>query len=114
MQFKSKEQPALPRHNCTPVKNTFLIPHLHKRIKDIPCDAGDTIKRLLWRLKNGELPQKNMPQVAVVLIGTEDIVSPACTNLNMANRTAAELRGLLVYMHRHALAPCPTLILPSL
>ena len=58
------------------------------------------MKKLLWRLKNGEVPLKREPKVAVVLIGTEDLVSPACADPITAPRTAAELRGLLVYMHR--------------
>lgn len=62
--------------------------------------AGDTVKKLLWRMKNGEVPLKKEPRVAVVLIGTEDLVSPACVDPIVAPRTAAELRGLLVYMHR--------------
>ena len=66
-----------------------------------PCvGAGDTVKKLLWRLKNGEVPLKREPRVAVVLVGTEDLVSPACADPITAPRTAAELRGLLVYMHR--------------
>ncbi len=63
-------------------------------------NAGDTVKKLMWRMKNGEVPLKREPRVAVVLIGTEDLVSPACADPITAPRTAAELRGLLVYMHR--------------
>ena len=58
------------------------------------------MKRLLWRVRNEELPVRKPPRVAVVLIGTNDIVSPECTQRSAGNRTAAELRGLLVYMHR--------------
>ena len=58
------------------------------------------MKKLLWRMKNGEVPLKREPKVAVVMIGTEDLVSPACADPITAPRTAAELRGLLVYMHR--------------
>jgi hypothetical protein len=63
---------------------------------------GDTVKRLLWRLRNGELPRARLPRVAAVLVGTHDIVSPECTQPAAGNRTAAELRGLLVYLHRRA------------
>jgi hypothetical protein len=62
--------------------------------------AGDTVKTLLWRMENGEVPLKTEPKVAVVLIGTEDLVSPQCKDPILALRTAAELRGLLTYMHR--------------
>ena len=62
--------------------------------------AGDTVKKLLWRMKNGEVPLKTEPKVAVVLIGTEDLVSPECKDPILSLKTAAELRGLLVYMHR--------------
>ena len=58
------------------------------------------MKRLLWRVRNGELPKRKLPRVAVILIGTNDIVSPECTQPSAGNRTATELRGLLVYMHR--------------
>ena len=62
--------------------------------------AGDTVSKLLWRMKNGEVPLKREPRVAVVLAGTEDLVSPACREMNVVHRAAADLRGLLVYMHR--------------
>ncbi|CAL8467129.1 g6665 [Coccomyxa elongata] len=62
--------------------------------------AGDTVQRLLWRMRNGELPKKNHPRVVVVLIGSNDLTSPDCASPGAANRTAAELRGLLVYIHR--------------
>lgn len=69
--------------------------------------SDDTVQRLLWRLKNGELPTKNQPRVAVVLIGTNDLTSPGCSAPSAGNLTAAELRGLLVYMHRHTPFPYP-------
>ena len=51
-------------------------------------------------MKNGEVPLKREPKVAVVLAGTEDLVSPACREMNVVHRAAADLRRLLVYMHR--------------
>ena len=66
---------------------------------EVSC-AGDTVSKLLWRMKNGEVPLKREPRVAVVLAGTEDLVSPACREMNVVHRAAADLRGLLVYMHR--------------
>lgn len=35
--------------------------------------AGDQSANLWWQLRNGLLPQRNRPDVAVVMIGTNDI-----------------------------------------
>lgn len=67
---------------------------------DSEQNAGDTVQRLLWRMRNGELPKRNHPRVVVLLIGSNDLTSPDCASPGAANRTAAELRGLLVYIHR--------------
>ena len=77
----------------------------HSRIEHMLCMtkvwcAGDTVSKLLWRMKNGEVPLKREPRVAVVLVGTEDLVSPACRESNAVHKAAADLRGLLVFMHR--------------
>lgn len=55
-------------------------------------------------MENGEVPLKTEPRVAVVLIGTEDLVSPRCRDPILALKTAAALRGLLTYMHRYVQA----------
>lgn len=95
-------------HHCSLVSEPSLRLMLHAHclksiaaglIAHVSC-AGDSIARLLWRMKNGEVPLKHEPRVAVVLIGTEDLVSPGCADPNAAQKAAAQLRGLLVYMHR--------------
>ncbi|CAL5218579.1 g273 [Coccomyxa viridis] len=39
--------------------------------------AGDQIAHLWWRLEHGQMPQTQMPKVAVVLIGTNDLFAEA-------------------------------------
>ena len=64
-------------------------------------NAGDTVKKLMWRMKNGEVPLKREPKSGG---GTDRNRGPGQPSHVLipitAPRTAAELRGLLVYMHR--------------
>ncbi len=40
-------------------------------------NAGDQIAHLWWRLLHGQVPEKIMPKVAVVMIGTNDLFAEA-------------------------------------
>lgn len=54
------------RHVCpTPDACTAALP--------LDPAAGDQTAHLIWRLENGEMPQKNKPKVVVLLIGTNDL-----------------------------------------
>lgn len=40
-----------------------------------PClGADDETGHVLWRLRNGELPRKQPPEVVVLLVGSHDLV----------------------------------------
>lgn len=42
--------------------------------------VGDQTTHLWWRLKEGEIPKKNKPKVAVLLIGTNDLFAAGCNS----------------------------------
>eukprot|EP00884_Botryococcus_braunii_P016636 jgi/Botrbrau1/3656/Bobra.0204s0046.1 len=57
------------------------LKHFGQYSSDILAVAGDQVGHLWWRLLNGELPQVNMPTVAVVLIGTNDLTAADCDKI---------------------------------
>ena len=53
------------------------------------CDAEDQTSNLLWRLQHGEVFLKHLPQVTVLLIGTNDLGAAASCNVGEPGATAA-------------------------
>ena len=48
--------------------------------------AGDKVKHLMWRVLNGELPQKHPPKIIVVHVGSNDIAGKLWSRLEKAAR----------------------------
>ena len=53
----------------------------------------------MWRLAHGELPEKALPKVVVLLIGSTDLAGSSCTPDN-ANTTSVRIQFLIGFLHK--------------
>ncbi|KAI7835515.1 hypothetical protein COHA_010589 [Chlorella ohadii] len=67
---------CLDQERCAGVPDVFRR-HYAKWRAGAMAIGGDQTAHLLWRLRNGEAPQKNKPKVVVLLIGTNDLGAAA-------------------------------------
>lgn len=79
---------CLDQERCAGVPEVFTR-HFGKWRAGAMAIGGDQTAHLLWRLRNGEAPQKNKPKVVVLLIGTNDLGAAAADAWDV--REAAQL-----------------------
>ncbi|KAL4448233.1 hypothetical protein ABPG75_005452 [Micractinium tetrahymenae] len=68
--------------------------HFAKWNASVMAVGGDQTAHLQWRIMNGEVPAKNKPRVAVVLIGTNDLGAAAWEAPDVHSAEAAVMRAV--------------------
>lgn len=91
---------------CKGVPEVFKKTFGANRASEVLAVGGDQAMHLLWRLQHGQVFTKHIPQMDVVMIGTNDLGAASCMGqgeapiLQAANGTADRITEVISYLHK--------------